>query len=177
MKLNKIVLSASLGLFAACGIANAADQGHGTINFHGSIIDAPCSISPDSTNDVNLGQISTSELTKGGMKSNTRPIQIILENCDLTTMSEALVTFSGTEAVTAGMLAIQGQADGAGIVLTDGVSNVALPLNQESTPITLKDIPNNILNFSAYLAPLDSTNPVVVPGEFTSIATFTMNYQ
>lgn len=40
-------------------MANAADQGHGTVTFTGSIIDAPCSIAPESIDQtVNLGQIS-----------------------------------------------------------------------------------------------------------------------
>ena len=60
MKLNKLALVLGLGLTVAAGSAFAADQGHGTVKFVGSIIDAPCSIHPDSENQtVPLGQIST----------------------------------------------------------------------------------------------------------------------
>lgn len=54
MKLNKTILAAGLVLGFA-SMANAADQGHGTVTFTGSIIDAPCSIAPESIDQtVNL---------------------------------------------------------------------------------------------------------------------------
>lgn len=62
---NKIILAmAAVGMmggtsaFAANTIATT-DAGGGTMTFSGSVIDAPCSIVPDSQNiKVDLGQVS-----------------------------------------------------------------------------------------------------------------------
>ncbi|MDQ8027053.1 type 1 fimbrial protein, partial [Staphylococcus aureus] len=67
MKLNKLGLVLGLGLTVAAGSAFAADQGHGTVEFWGSIIDAPCSIDPNSGDQrVPLGQVSANALKDGG---------------------------------------------------------------------------------------------------------------
>ena len=68
----------------------AADMGHGKVNFKGSIIDAPCSISPDSIDQtVELGQISNMALVDGG-KSSPRSFDIALENCDITALEKGV---------------------------------------------------------------------------------------
>ena len=59
MNTKKIAFIAAMLSGAVMANANAADQGHGKVTFTGSIIDAPCSISPDSIDQtVSLGQIS-----------------------------------------------------------------------------------------------------------------------
>lgn len=67
MKLNKFMVAAiALGFVSA---ANAApkDAGHGTIEFYGSIIDAPCSIAPGDDNQrIPMGQIANVALKDGG---------------------------------------------------------------------------------------------------------------
>ena len=77
----------------------AADMGHGKVNFKGSIIDAPCSISPNSIDQtVELGQISNMALVNGG-KSTPRTFDIALENCDVTDVKKGVqLTFSGAAA-------------------------------------------------------------------------------
>lgn len=66
MKLNKIVMALVLAFSTVSG-AQAADQGHGKVTFTGSIIDAPCSITPQSIDQtVDLGQISKEALLSGG---------------------------------------------------------------------------------------------------------------
>lgn len=80
MTLNKLALVLGFGMSVVAGAASAADQGHGTVKFTGSIIDAPCSITPDTENQtVPLGQISTAALKDGG-RSNSRDFKIALEN-------------------------------------------------------------------------------------------------
>ena len=81
MKLNKIMLAAVMA-FGVSTVANAAvkDQGHGKVTFSGSIIDAPCSIAPESLDQtVELGAISNVALKSGG-KSTPRNFQIKLED-------------------------------------------------------------------------------------------------
>lgn len=130
MKLNQIMLAAVMA-FGVSSLAHAAvkDQGHGKVTFNGSIIDAPCSISPDSIDQtVELGAISNVALKDGG-KSTPRPFQIKLENCELTVdandpsknNNKVSLTFSGSASdADSALLGITGTAKGAGIALTDG---------------------------------------------------------
>ncbi|MBU5899673.1 fimbrial protein, partial [Vibrio cholerae O1] len=80
--------------------AQAADQGHGKVNFIGSIIDAPCSIAPESIDQtVDLGQVSNVALKNGG-SSNPRSFDIKLEQCDTTTLKSVSTTFTGSASPT-----------------------------------------------------------------------------
>ncbi|WP_162873675.1 fimbrial protein, partial [Klebsiella pneumoniae] len=64
------------------------------------IIDAPCSIAPESIDQtVDLGQVSNVALKNGG-KSNPRPFEIKLEQCDITTLKTVKTTFSGVASST-----------------------------------------------------------------------------
>lgn len=70
-----------------CGTsAFAADAGGGQIIFSGSVIDAPCSIVPESQNiQVNLGQVSAKSLKTAGATSSAVPIIINLTGCSFDT--------------------------------------------------------------------------------------------
>ena len=58
MKLNKIMMAAVIA-FGASSFTGSR-SGHGKVTFTGSIIDAPCSIAPESIDQtVDLGQVST----------------------------------------------------------------------------------------------------------------------
>lgn len=174
MKFNKSLLVASL--VAISSFTHAADQGHGTVTFTGAIIDAPCSINPDSIDQtINLGQIASSALKDGGT-STPRQFQIKLENCTADTLKTVKTTFTGAEGV-AGRLGIDGTAKGASIALTDGKGKL-IKLGEATDAQTIQN-GNNTIEFSAYLqgdgttaAPID-----IVPGEFHSITNFSLTYQ
>lgn len=175
MKLNKLALVLGLGLSVVAGFALAADQGHGTVKFVGSIIDAPCSITPDTENQtVPLGQISTAALKDGG-RSNSRDFKISLENCTTETYKTVQTTFTGSEAteVLEGSLGIEGIAKNAAVVITDA-GGKQIKLGTPSAAQNLRD-GNNDLNFAAYLQ--GSASEAAVPGDFTAIATFALTYQ
>lgn len=177
MQLKKIVIASAMALGMA-SFAHAADQGHGTVTFTGSIIDAPCSIAPESIDQtVNLGQVSNASLADAGT-STPRNFQIKLEKCTLSTAKNVTTTFTGAEGAS-GRLGITGTAKGASIVLTDG-AGAAIQLGNPTAAQALQD-GNNTLSFSAYLQgdgkdASDKEIPVV-PGEFQSIADFTLAYQ
>lgn len=107
MKFSKIALAMGFGLVMASGMANAdadtpaqgaaaGSQGHGTVHFKGEIIDAPCSISPDTADQtVDLGQVSNSALKDNG-KSVPVPFNIKLQNCDVSTYKTVTATWGGT---------------------------------------------------------------------------------
>ncbi|BEN37897.1 type 1 fimbrial protein [Serratia nevei] len=182
MKLNKIMLAAVMA-FGVSAVAHAAvkDQGHGKVTFSGSIIDAPCSIAPESLDQtVELGAISNVAL-KGGGKSTPRNFQIKLENCELTSKdpgknNTVALTFSGSASdVDAKLLGITGTAKGAGIAITDGAgSNIEL-----GKPSKARELQNgaNTLSFAAYLQGATASTTAIVPGEFQSVADFTLAYQ
>ncbi|QZY66534.1 type 1 fimbrial protein (plasmid) [Providencia rettgeri] len=157
----------------------AADMGHGKVNFKGSIIDAPCSISPDTIDQtVELGQISNMALVDGG-KSNPRSFDIALENCDVTALTKGVqLTFSGAAASfdkTNKTLGIVGTGSGAGVQITNGSGNIITL----GTPTPFQNVQdgNNTLRFSAYLMGNGGDIKTITAGEFSSVADFTLSYE
>ncbi|HDX4396459.1 fimbrial protein [Enterobacter cancerogenus] len=172
MKFKKTLLAVSL-MMGITSFANAADQGHGTVTFHGNIIDAPCSLAGDSVDQkIEMGQISNVELENGG-SSTPKPFDIQLENCSTATLKSVTATFTGAAGAN-GNLGITGDAKGASIVLTDG-AGTKIELGKATAAQTLQD-GNNTLAFSAYLQG-DGASAAIVPGEFTGITDFTLAYQ
>ncbi|KFX00497.1 fimbria A protein [Pectobacterium betavasculorum] len=172
-------ISSAIGLVLALssGVAFSADQGHGTVTFKGTIIDSPCSITPESTDQtVNMGQISNKALENGG-KSTPRTFYIKLENCDVTALQDKTVTttFSGTASqAQPDNLTLVGTAQGAAIALTNG-DGTGIKLGSPSLPSSVVN-GNNTLTFAAFLQG-NAGAASVVPGEFTSVANFTLAYQ
>ncbi|MCL0001155.1 type 1 fimbrial protein [Providencia rettgeri] len=157
----------------------AADMGHGKVTFKGSIIDAPCSISPDAIDQtVELGQISNMALVDGG-KSSPRSFDIALENCDVTALTKGVqLTFSGAAASfdnTNKTLGIVGTGSGAGVQITNGSGNIITL----GTPTPFQNIQdgNNTLRFSAYLMGNGGDIKTITAGEFSSVADFTLSYE
>lgn len=186
MKLNKIMFAVVLAFGVTC-VAHAAikNQGNGTVTFKGSIVDAPCSITPEAADQtVDMGQISNIALREGG-QSTPKSFQIKLENCELSAgTGEPLVgknnaisiTFSGASSVDdAKLLGITGTAKGAGIAITDA-SGRLIELGKATTAQRL-DMGNNTLSFAAYMQGNKTAGAIVTPGEFQSVADFTLTYQ
>ncbi|KHD99746.1 fimbria A protein [Pantoea stewartii] len=194
MKMDKIasVLAIALGMAAAANVYAAdevANQGQGRITFTGSIIDSACSISPETSDqEVSLGQIAASQLADSGVSTPVN-FEIGLQHCtmssttskdkdgnDVTTSTapSVKVTFGGSPAVAGDntWFGITGTASGAGVVITDGSSNI-IPVGGTSSSRELIE-GENTLGFSAYLQGLGDK---VTTGEFTSIADFTLAYE
>jgi type 1 fimbria pilin len=177
MNMKKIVVAVAMASGMVMGAAHAAplDQGHGTVTFTGSIIDSPCSISPDTVDQtVNLGEVSSTALKNGG-SSVPVPFQIKLEQCDTTTAKTVETTFTGANSAgNPDLLGITGTAQGASIAITNGAGDV-VKLGTATPPQTIQD-GNNTLEFSAYLQG-DGASATIVPGSFQSVADFTLSYQ
>jgi type 1 fimbria pilin len=184
MKFAKIALVAAMGLTgissayaAGIGGSSTTDQGHGTVTFTGSIIDAPCSITPDTIDQtVDLGEVSDAALANQG-SSTPVPFQIKLENCDISDASQdaVSVTFQGMQdAVDPSMLGLSGTAAGAGIVITTSAGS-QLDLGTASAAQQLQTGPNT-LGFTAYLRGEAAATPVT-PGDFSSVANFSLAYE
>ena len=184
MKLSKVALAMGLGMALVSGFANAAPsgtatpsaaggQGHGTVHFKGEIIDAPCSIAPESADQtVDLGQVSNSALANKGT-STPVPFDIKLQNCDISTFKTVTATWSGTPDVNMQTAwGITGTASGAAIVLRDA-SEKQIKLGEETSPTTLT-ADNTTIAMSAFL---QGDGEPVVPGAFTGVADFVLAYQ
>ncbi|AOM41266.1 fimbrial protein [Xenorhabdus hominickii] len=179
MKLNKLAMVLGFGVALTAGAASAANQGSGTVRFTGAIIDAPCSIK--NTNiEVNMGQISSDKLQNGG-RSESKLFKIELEGCTDQAKKGLTTTFTGQNnygLASQGLLGIEGTAKGAAIAITNAAGKI-IPMGTASDVMSLNE-GNNDLNFAAYLqgvkASDDKGASLVVPGNFTAIANFSLAY-
>lgn len=179
MKLNKIMVAAVMAM-GMSSFAHAADQGSGRVTFTGSIIDAPCSVSPDAEDqEVSLGQIAKSVLDNGG-KSTPQEFTIKLTNCDFSSSSatnKVSATFSGVSANAANTLInISGQAIGAGVGIQT-YQGEQVTLGKATNAVELSGNGDQELKFSAFLQGLNSTTAPVTEGDFSAVANFQLAYQ
>lgn len=178
MNLNKLMLATVIALSTASVAQAATNQGSGKVTFFGEIIDAPCSLSPDSVDqEVNMGQVSNRLLANQG-KTASQPFEIKLIDCDNTTKKTVKVAFTGQkDANNASLLGLSGTASGAGIQIVDGSGqNVSLDGVESNALTLLNGAAENTLRYSAYLQG-SKTGTTVVPGDFTAVANFTLAYQ
>lgn len=186
MKKAFMVKSVVLAMVMAGGISSAmaATSGSsstvngGTVEFKGSVVDAACAVTADTTNQVvNMGQVRLAAFTgKDSVANQKTPFTIKLADCDTTIASQASVTFDGNAAAgEAGVLdntSGAGNAAGVGIQIYDKDGS-ALNLGTASQAVTLID-GDNTLNFSAdYYQTADTATA----GSVDTTATFNVTYQ
>lgn len=173
---SKAVLTIAV-VFNMFSLVHAADQGGGKVTFTGSIIDSPCSIAPEASDQtVSLGQISNALLSGGG-KSVPENFSIQLEGCSFgssATKNKVSVTFTGMESTANnGLLGITGTAKGASVAITSADGEV-IKLGKPTKEQTLQD-GQNTLNFAAYVQG-DGASASIVEGEFQAVSDFTLAY-
>jgi len=185
--MQKTVFVKFAALAVAGVLSQAAFAADGTINFTGEIVDAPCSISPNSQNlTVPLGKVSRTAFdgaTAGtavvGKKATPAKFKIDLLGCGATAKG-ATVTFSGTadlddatnlRLANAGQVGV-GSASGVAIELGDS-AGTKIALGSPSGVYVL-GLGDNSLNFqAAYVA----TKTAVTTGPANSVAQFTVAYK
>lgn len=193
--MKKLILTACIsGAMVSSAWAAAptgADFGHGTLHFTGSVINAPCSIAPgDEDIDVPLGQVANKVLEAGAGYSNTQPITIHLQNCDLTAhngvasgtgtvdypaFSKVTVKFAGSaDAKNSDLYANTGTAQGVGIRLMDMMAgNNPLKANDSSAEYSLVT-GDNVLKFGARL---EKNGDAVATGTVAADVTYALDYK
>jgi len=176
MKMNKTLLAVAV-VFGMSSLAHAADQGHGRVTFTGSIIDAPCSIAPESIDQtVELGQISNASLKDGG-QSAAKSFEIKLDHCSFGTpaaKNKVQLTFTGMESAAGnGLLGITGNAKGASVAITQADGQV-IELGKPTKEQALQD-GNNTLTFAAYMQG-DGASATITEGDFQAVTDFTLAY-
>ncbi|KQB52251.1 fimbria A protein [Pseudomonas endophytica] len=171
----KTALASMVLLAGTASIAQAAGAGAGTVTFEGAIIEAACSIKPESVDQtIGLGQVAKSQLEAGGV-ADPEEFYIQLVGCDTSTLKTVTTTFTGAEsAAVPGALGIVGTAGGAGIMMRDGTGS-QIVLGTATKPQVLQD-GDNTLSFGAYLQG-SSTVGAVTPGQFTAVTNFSLAYQ
>ncbi|HDY1778221.1 TPA: type 1 fimbrial protein [Escherichia coli] len=172
--MNKVIMATMLASTISFGV-NAADQGHGVVNFKGIVIDAPCGIAPESADQtIDFGQISKSHLESGGI-SIKKDLNIKLVNCDISgadAKKKVQVTFSGAtvnshndELGTAG--------DTGTAVVISGQDGRLVSFGTAGTAQNLKD-GDNTLHYSSWVKKASGSS--VKEGAFTAVADFNLTY-
>ncbi|HAW1202394.1 TPA: type 1 fimbrial protein [Escherichia coli] len=182
MRMIKTVMAAAVAATLVSFGAHAADQGTGTVTFTGKIVDAPCSIAPESVNQtVEMGNISSSAIRNGSAQVKT--FNIRLEGCDLQkynadgsavtdgTWSGVKVTFNGA-AADAGNQYL-GVADNVGIELTQG--GKPLTIGTPADKLVLQG-GNQTLSFGAQVKAVDKTKAIPLTS-FNTVANFAVAYE
>ena len=180
----------ALALLSGVSIsAIAADQGHGQVNFIGEIVNAPCSINPESVDQtVDLGQISNTALKAGGTSPN-KTFTIQLEDCDFTgadgtgsTIGNGIeLTFTGSTnaekllGVTGFGSDVNGQ--NVGIQINDAKNKQVMFGEAIDLTNTLQN-GNNTLLFNSFLKGKAGTTVEQIPlGNFWGVTNFTIEYK
>jgi major pilin subunit PapA len=177
IKKNKLKLIAiAIGVVTSpLTVAATADTGSGVINFTGSVIEAPCGISPDSVDQtIDFGQLSKAHLDSDGI-SEKKDLKIELVNCtiDDAKSNTVQVTFTG------------GTTDASNLELaTAGGTNTAIVINGYGqdvtfgtpTPAVAYQNGSNTLNFSSWVKKAIGQTTVNT-GDFTAVTNFVLSYQ
>ncbi|EAS0547957.1 type 1 fimbrial protein [Salmonella enterica] len=173
----KTVMAGAVAMTLISFGASAANQGTGTINFKGSVIDAPCGIAPESADQtVDFGQISKAHLNKDGI-SKKQSVDIKLVNCEFGTGAAATlknnvkVTFSGVNT--------GGDFTGLGLSTTNAVVKMSgqdgKPVKFDGTTASSTKLQNgdNTLRYQAWV---QKGAAAVTEGEFSAVANFALAY-
>lgn len=157
------IMSAAPSAFA--DVVTNKDFGGGTINFHGSVTEAPCSIVPgDDKLDINLGQVSQKMLAGADQGSTPVDVVIHLNSCqfdahtttppdpDYGLLSKVDVVFAGYSSSdeAKGLLHNDGTATNVSVQLLDGLGQ-PLALNRVATDSTAHQLsgPTGEITFKA----------------------------
>lgn len=176
MKMIKTVMAGAVAMALVSFGANAAtNQGSGTVNFKGEIIDAPCGIAPESADQtIDFGHISKAHLNAKGT-SVKKDVNIKLVNCELGAAQKTVqVTFKGN--TVDGAKKMLGAANtGAGIVMV-GQDGQDVVFGTATAPVSVAN-GNNTLHYQAWVTAVDANAPAVTEGAFTAVTDFTLAYQ
>jgi major type 1 subunit fimbrin (pilin) len=182
-----VLCTSSLLILMAAATAKAAD---GEVEFTGKIVDSPCTIQSESVNKaVDMGQVRTSDFANTlGSNAGSTPFSLTLENCNIATLKNASIQFSGQESATdstvLGMVGDQ-QVAGVGIQINDARTGKKLALNTASTDYKLRPLSNTFDFTAAYVRLIVDTEavgetPAVVgigTGKVNALASFDITYK
>jgi len=171
MKMIKTVMAGAVAMALVSFGANAANQGQGIVNFKGTVIDAPCSIAPESVDQtIDFGQISKSHLNNEGI-SVKKPLNIKLVNCEPN--KSVAVTFTGAT-LTGDNTALGTAGDTGTAVVISGQDGQLVQFGSEGATQSLKE-GENTLHYSSWVKAASKGS--AKEGDFTAVANFNLTYQ
>ncbi|ENY3616470.1 fimbrial protein [Escherichia coli O8:H49] len=174
--MKKLFISASVAMaFAASGVNAASTQGQGSVNFKGEVINAPCSIAPESVDQtIQFGQISKAVLNKGG-ESVRKSVDIKLLNCELDKQKTVTASFSGATTETPNELSTAG---GTGVSIVMSAADGTQVTFDGTTPAGKLAIKpgDNTLKYMAWVKKGANTAGDVSEGAFEAVAQFNLAY-
>ncbi|HFK4418709.1 TPA: fimbrial protein [Vibrio parahaemolyticus] len=197
LKKNALIGSAiALAFVGSTSVFAAPSAGTGQVHFHGEVVNAACSISPESVDQtVELGSVAAHVLNDGNT-STPVAFNILLEDCDptlfpegddesdpTTAMDIVNVTFSGSPAFDHGVIGTPTETTflgtdltNVGIELRNSTGTVIEFASDAEPTVTSQELiaGDNTLHFSAAVAGTGST---VTAGEFSSDVSFNLSYE
>ncbi|UNK63553.1 fimbrial protein [Buttiauxella ferragutiae] len=168
-------LTSAVALSLVAFSAQAANGGEGVVNFTGSVINAACSIAPESADQtIDFGQISKTHLASGGI-SELRDIDILLTNCDPTSLVDktVTVTFNGA-AIPAAPTELGTTGNTGTAIIINSPASGDVVFGQPGNPQIIGD-GNNTLRYASWVKM--ATGGAVAEGDFTAVTNFTLAYQ
>ncbi|ENA0608713.1 fimbrial protein [Enterobacter bugandensis] len=159
------------------GFGSGAMAADGTIKFEGDIVDTPCVVSSESSDQtVSMGKVKSSIFTKAKDVAPEQGFNIKLDECSTSVKKNANVTFIGTQDTADNtLLAINnasGAAKGVGIEILNN-SGTAIAMGSASADTALKDGQDTLLFKARY----KSTAATVTPGSANAQTDFEVNYK
>lgn len=164
-----------LGATQACGSEPA------NVKFGGTLVALPCIIADDPDNmDINFGTIIDKNIYSDG-RSSTRPVVLELAECDLSMGQKTVsVSFNGIpNPHLPGLISLDASSAAAGIAIgLETPEGTLLPIGKDSSKYVLLAGSNRIM-FRAFVQgePDAIKNRALARGEFSAIATFSLNYE
>lgn len=148
------------------------------LRFSGDLVADPCILDPDTeVIELDFGTIIDKYLYIN-QRTHSQPFTVRLLECDLSLGTTVTLTFTGaTDSELTDMLAVTGVARGIAIGL-ETTSGVMLPFNK-ATPVFELTSGTTELILKGYVQarPTAIQNRSIVRGEFSAVATFTLNYE
>ncbi|MFJ3458587.1 fimbrial protein [Scandinavium goeteborgense] len=150
-----------------------------TANFTGNLVHGACDISPKSLEQtVDFGSIIIKSLYSDG-ESPKSDLNIELIDCDLKTAQSATVTFSGiSDTDQPNYLAVTGDAKGVAVGIEVADDGMLVRINNPSPSFDLVQ-GDMTLKFKTFVkaSPAAIKNQTIAVGNFSSTATFVINYE
>jgi len=149
------------------------------LQFSGTLTTEPCTLDPDSTSiNLDFGTVLDKYLYIN-TRTPSKPFYINLRGCDTTLGKSVIVTFKGTEdPELTNLLALSSGGAASGIAIgLEQADGQELPINK-SAPASQLVTMNNVLAFRGYvqIKPSAMQNHNIARGEFSAMATFTLEY-
>ncbi|EFK4281095.1 TPA: type 1 fimbrial protein [Escherichia coli] len=163
MKKTIMSLAVVSALFSGAAMATSAanDSSYATLNFSGRVTSNLCQVATDSAvTNVDLGEVTVSQLNGGNQRSTPQSFNVALSNCDTSvkTISYTLSDNNAADSVRGYLIPSSGDTSAAGvgvyITKSDGTPvEMSKTISHAVETDGENALPSQKLSFTAYIAP------------------------